>query len=224
MSDEQPPEAKKSGPSRRAIIGWTVAMLAVLGLAWFAGAVAWPLVDTHRALREWEPLGQTLFRKLPSGPPPEKSSDPTYWYDPCHRATHPGSVVMLGDRRPPSLLQRLGGPRLAAARLERYLRLPEALVPGKKLKAGAVYALESCGEPGSRALVRALGNPDWEIRARAAMALGETSPPVPEAVPELERLCSDNHEVVCWSAAAALKKIKAAEKMRAAEKKEGVPK
>jgi hypothetical protein len=209
MTDSPPAETRKPGPSRRAIIGWTVAMLVVLGLAWFAGAVAWPLVDTHRALREWAPPLTPLYRPLPSGPPPEKSSDPTYWYDPRHRATHPGSVVILGDRRLPSLLQRLGGPERAAARLERYLRLPEALVPGEKLKAQAVYALESCGERGSRALVRALGNPDWEIRARAAMALAETSPPVPEAGPELERLCSDNHEVVCWSAAAALKRIRA---------------
>ncbi len=42
----------KPGPSRKAIIGWTVAMLAVAGLAWFVGAVVVPVRRTADVLRE----------------------------------------------------------------------------------------------------------------------------------------------------------------------------
>jgi len=44
-----PPEAKP-GLSRKAIIGWSVAMLAVLVLAWFVGAVVVPAWKTRRVV------------------------------------------------------------------------------------------------------------------------------------------------------------------------------
>ncbi len=39
-----------SGPSGKAIVGWTLALFAVLGLAWFIGAVAWPVWQVRTAL------------------------------------------------------------------------------------------------------------------------------------------------------------------------------
>jgi hypothetical protein len=42
--------ATKPGPSRKAIIGWTVAMFVVLGLTWFVCAVVLPLRKTHAVL------------------------------------------------------------------------------------------------------------------------------------------------------------------------------
>ena len=49
MTDEQL-EAGKPGPSRKAIIGWTAAMLAALGLCWFIGAVVVPVWKVRRVV------------------------------------------------------------------------------------------------------------------------------------------------------------------------------
>ncbi len=42
---------ERTGPSRKAIVGWAVGMLAVLGLAWFIAAVVRPLWQVHQVVR-----------------------------------------------------------------------------------------------------------------------------------------------------------------------------
>jgi len=42
----------RSGPSRKAIIGWTAGMLAALGLAWFVGAIGYPLVRNRLLVKQ----------------------------------------------------------------------------------------------------------------------------------------------------------------------------
>ena len=46
------PQPIRSGPSRKAVLGWSAAMLAVLGLAWFAGAVGYPLIRNRLLVRQ----------------------------------------------------------------------------------------------------------------------------------------------------------------------------
>jgi len=197
----------KTGLSRRVIVGWSLAMLAVVGLAWLVGAVVWPLLKTRQALEEWTPpyATFTMSWSLPSGPPPKEG----YWYEPRHPAgTGP---VMTADYDPLSdpVLRRLGGRERIVERLDRYLRLPQFLTT-KECRLRAICVLKLCGEEqGAQALINALGNPDWEIRARAALALSETWPPASETVLELEGLLDDKKDVVRWSAAWSLKKIRA---------------
>jgi HEAT repeat protein len=59
-------------------------------------------------------------------------------------------------------------------------------------------------------LIAGLADPDWEVRARSAQALGELGARAEAAVSVLEATISDEHGDVCLAASDALSRIRAA--------------
>jgi len=60
------------------------------------------------------------------------------------------------------------------------------------------------------ALLEQLVDPAWEVRAAAAVALGDLGSRAESAVPALEEAICDEHGDVCLAASAALSRIRAA--------------
>jgi HEAT repeat protein len=74
---------------------------------------------------------------------------------------------MVAKGRPalaPSPVDRLGGKATAARKLDLYLRLPKGLA---RYKRGALALLAGCGPAGVGPVLRTLGSPDDDLRARA---------------------------------------------------------
>ncbi len=101
---------ERTGPSRRAIIGWTAAMFTVLAVAWFVGAVVWPVWQVRSGLEDvgWFssgpvdriPGGDELVAKL-GGPAAAASKLALYLRLPEFIAPDKEcAVVVLGDIGP----------------------------------------------------------------------------------------------------------------------------
>lgn len=196
----------KSAPSRKAIIGWGVGMLAVLGLAYFIGAVGWPFYRTRQVVLEQ-----------------------AEWYN-----RNRGGASSLGPG--PDLVDRLGPPEIAAKRLAAYMRRPNWIAPHKrsaiyllavcgrpadpyllgllrdrdpKLRAMAATRLGYPGHPKPEeivpALVTALEDKDLSVSASALESLAVLGP---KAVPELEKALSDCKPETAAMVRDAIRKIK----------------
>ena len=121
--NEQRPVEKKPGPSRRAIIGWTVAMLTVLALSWTGGTLVVSARRVHKALElpviiyisseaEWPQ--EYRARAMASLGGADRAFGPLRLYARLPRSVasrRPRAVLLLGDcgararcqRLPPSI-------------------------------------------------------------------------------------------------------------------------
>jgi HEAT repeat protein len=181
---------------------WTAGILLALGLAWFVGAVAVPVWQTRTAVDEvwrWNIYCQDSWpARLQSG------------------------------------IERLGGPERAVSKLRLYLRSPQRVAPYRETalrmlgKCGGdavpvllpylcakdsherCVAAEQLGVLKERrtveALVAALQDSEWSVRAAAADALGEIGDA--RAEPALETATRDSNWRVCREARRALQKIR----------------
>ena len=138
---------ERSGPSRKAIFGWGVAMLAALGLAWFAGAVVWPVWEVRGVIqRHHEASKHSYLGSLES----------SGWELP--------SFPVGADA-----IRELGGPEAATRKLNLYLRMPEVIAPHKSL-APELWRGSKGG--GKAFLIKALSHPEPIVRVSAASSLG----------------------------------------------------
>jgi hypothetical protein len=93
--------------------------------------------------------------------------------------------------------ERLGGPRAAARKLALFLRMPrwcrQERSQGGTVDGGieAVFLLAGCGEPGGKALARALDHRDTAIREAAANIIMGMGWEQPEAAQALIRKAND---------------------------------
>jgi HEAT repeats len=167
---------EKPGPSRKAIIGWTAGMLAVLGMAWFVGTVVVPVWQTHRVLsKQWPAL--LTAEKSPWGK--------TRWE--------------LGEKEAISLL---GGRDQAVPRLLLYARMPRRIAP---YRVEALFLLFRCaGKDAIPALSRHLQDADPLVREQAAWALRKLGTAARPAVPALIKALEDKSAKVRGLAAGAL--------------------
>ncbi len=179
------PGAPPARPPRtwRPIILWTAGILLVVGLAWFAGAVAWPLWRTRAEIAE---LG--VEDKLPLG----LSYSASY-----SRAE--------ADARATWLVERFGGAERAARRVRQYLAMPRAIAPDR---ATAVYLLGFCRGHAVDDLISRLGSQDPTIRACAVEALAMIGPDARKASPRLETLRQDPDKRVREAVPEALSRVR----------------
>ena len=178
----QPPAAAGSRPARtwRPMALWSAALLAGLGLLWLVAGVALPFWQT---------------RKTVSG----------VQQDFEHIAKMGGAVNSADeDELLGKSVQELGGPRAAAGRLQRYLRMSERLAPNKHC---AVALLSRCEGHGIGAMSEALANPDVLCRRWAGRYLAEIGPAAAPAVPALVKALKDGDASVRSHAAYALGRI-----------------
>jgi hypothetical protein len=186
---EQPngPEAKPLATWRPLVL-WSAAIVAFLGLVWFAAAVVVPAYEVHRAIDDAKrappaPPG-TLMAKL-GGPEPAARKLSIY-------LSLPKALIY----REPSEDQRWW-----------------SLYNDKR--GIAVGVLGDCGKHGVPTLVRMLDHSEARMRSEAASALGSIGPDARDAVPALIRALSDDDHgskeyghgpplFVCRSAAEAL--------------------
>jgi hypothetical protein len=134
--------ADRSGPSRKAIIGWGVSMLAVIGLAWLVGGIVWPTWEVrssvHSALDR-----QSVFLS------PIDDTD-VVW-------------------EPSGAVEALGGRQVSAGRIDQYMKLPEWLRKNSRplWKQRLVAMLGECGEHGASVLSELVAHEDTEVRQAA---------------------------------------------------------
>jgi HEAT repeat protein len=128
----------------RPMILWTAGILLALGLVWFVGAVAIPVLRLRAEVHE------TL--------PDYRMGESSEYYRP-------------GDETTGGYVHGLGGPERAAEVLANYLRLPGWLAPRKQ---PAAYVLRHCKqETAGPVLIQVLGTErDGLVRSAAAEALG----------------------------------------------------
>ena len=139
-------------------------------------------------------------------------------------------AALAGCKRPwyegDHVVEQLGGPEGALPKLRLYLRMPERI---SGYKAGALYVMPRCGEPGRLTLVRTLLNDrDPGMRSTAAASLGYCQDAGPRITGALERAAQDSDAKVRRVAAEALEQIRQTQEMlkaiRAAEATERKPK
>jgi HEAT repeat protein len=221
MMTEQPPA--KPGPSRKAIIGWTVVMLAVLGLAWFVGAIVVPVWQVRSVVayfETWGDVDEEAFKELGDH---ATAARKTYFYirvsgrseslapyrsnaiavlSLCERSAVPYLVELLRDpdvetrRQAACLLGNSGDPRAIEPLVER-LADKDGDVSG--YAAGALSTLGAAAIP---RLEIALRHPDKRVRSGAALALGGIREP--RSVEFLISALGDGDLTVRKSAARAL--------------------
>jgi hypothetical protein len=124
-----------------------------------------------------------------------------------HRALSYHGLRYVGPPGPhmgESALQALGGPERGAAKLDLYLRLPRIFTDQR---GKAVRFLAACGKPAIPGLIRALSDPDSEVRLYAAQALGRWGPDAAAAIPALEKMLLDEDKSLRRAAEEALEKL-----------------
>jgi len=171
---------KKTGPSRKAIIGWTAFMLAGLALAYFIGAVVAPVWKTRATIRQAredrdpDARGDFLRTVLPG----------------C-----PGAEARVSD---------LGGQERALDCLRLYLRLPTPIAPDKCY---AVLLLGHCGDSAVPLLSELLHDQKAQVRNCATAALWRVGPRAKGVLPLLREALRDSHSSVGDSAALAFRNM-----------------
>jgi HEAT repeats len=168
----------KPGPSRKAIIGWTVGMLAVLGLVWFASAVVWPVWRTRLAVQEYV----RQERQYPRGvsrrniPPRLKTS-----------------------------MQAAVGTLPSASQLALYVKMPDWAAPNKDR---AFHLFAFCEDRGVPELADLLMGGRAQVRQWAANELAWCGKKAEAAVRALERATGDEDAGVRQTATYALEAIR----------------
>ncbi len=180
----------------RPMAAWTGAILLILGLAWFVGAVVVPVWQTRRvvlAVYAEEPVGFSMMSR--------------HAQEECRKKA----------------IATLGGPERAATRLKHFLMLPEWANPKRSdtmpplaifdigPRGEALELLGHCGRSGAIVLAGILDGNDTTLCPLAALELGEIGPEAEVAAPALIRKLGDNAESVRSAAAEALKKIRGEE-------------
>jgi HEAT repeat protein len=182
----------KSGPSRKAIVGWGVGMLVVLGLAWFAAAVVWPVWQVHNSIED-------MLEEAP-----KLQSMGLSW----------------SDRQELPYVEDLGGREATFAKMRMYLRMPKFVVRHRpraayllhwggeralpvlegtladadpEVRKSALGALMSVAlETRSRKVIplaiSVLNDPSDEVRGLAAVQLAALAAALPEVTPKLREL------------------------------------
>jgi HEAT repeats len=191
------PAVERSGPSKKTIIGWTLAMFAALGLAWFIGAVVVPVMKTRPAVERctsYAVSNSPPWRKeieYLGGPEQALHRLRLYVRFPKWVAPHRGCAASLlgycGPKATPTLLRLLSDDA------------PEVR---------ACAARELGGNKDSRAveaLIAALGDEVAIVRVTAAEALGASQDR--RAIGPLVLLLRDDEQHVRLFAAKALETI-----------------
>ena len=101
-------------------------------------------------------------------------------------------------------IDRLGGPERAAAKLDLYLRLPRMFTDRR---GRAALTLGRCGRPAVPGLIRALSDPDSNVRFYAAQGLGRMGPDAAATIPALEKMLQDEDQSLRRAAEVALTRI-----------------
>jgi len=187
------PEGKPPATWRPLIL-WSAAIVLVLALAWFVGAVAVPAYQVHKVIR----------------------TSNMFWLNWSPRTMSSGSVKDLGgpDQAARKISIYLHLPKWLTCRGQN----PPYLLGAVDNRYWAIALLEACGKPGVPPLVRELKRPEPYIRKLAAESLGRIGPEARKAVPALIEALADNENgdegyghvpppSVCCVAAEALGKI-----------------
>jgi hypothetical protein len=191
-----PPQTPKPPRTWRPMIGWTLGILAALGLAWFVGAVAVPVWRVRQS------VPKALVR--------------------CQPVRTVGAdgegYVEFDFRAGRNTVAALGGPREAGRQVSLFLSLPDWLSGAnpeqlRGLRLTAALVLPECGRyglPGARRLLR---SDDESVLTLMLMSLPAYGPEAGSLKPELERILrrTPDSSNVHRLAADALAKIRAEE-------------
>ena len=175
-SESSPPGGQPQPPdrTRRTVILATAGIVVILVLALFAAVFAAPFLHTRAVLAECRIYGVLH----------DTTNFPVLAYDdgPVDAQQHAAIV-----------LEKLGGPARALARLRSYWRAPEWIAPHKDQ---AVHLLGRCGAKAVPILIAALSPPDSNSQKQwvAAWALAEDGPAARDAIPALESVASQNEK------------------------------
>ncbi len=150
------------GPSRKAIVGWTLVMFAVVGLAIFTGTVLIPALKTRAV------VARHMVRSPVFGASLSFASD---------------SMELPYDAAASEAVAELGGPEQAAETLALFMRLPAPLA-SEKQRARAVTIAAHCGKPGVDAFVRVYQGASAGVKATILLTVSYCSP-TPEQLAEL---------------------------------------
>jgi len=168
------------------MILWTAGILLAMGLAWFVGAVAWPVYKVRKAV----PMGTT----------------PVYYGEDSFLSEI--GVDWTGSV-PVGCEDVYWWPN--AADVELYLHMPDAIAPGKVRATSLLEAMEN----GVPVLARLLGNSRADLRMAGACFLATDDPRARQAVPALVRALRDEHYAVRCLSARALGRIGSPESIEA---------
>lgn len=208
MTDSTPAE-QKPGPSRKAIIGWTVGMLAVLGLAWFVGAVVVPVWQVRSVLKK-RPDGQeldTYWVKELGGPERAPAKIRTYAslfrVEPAEGEALADLLCVCKEKGTPVLVELVekGYVRkfYALMLLRRgmsnhpsCLPLLEEMISRKDDKTARSWAAEALYEMDDpravELLLRATRDPEWDVRFSAIYGLLYQKNHAEAIIPVLKRI------------------------------------
>jgi HEAT repeat protein len=193
-------QAAKPGPSRKAIIGWTLTMLAVLALAWFAGAVVVPYFQARSVVHEPHLLSASELRRL--GPPRQAVRKLSVYLGISR--LFPGECEGCRRETATWYLGKAGGEEAVPVLID---TLEDSDVGVRRYAALALCEMGPAARDAVPALAAALRDPSDDVRYAATRALGRIGPTAGAAAPALAAALKDSHVAVRRTAAESLGRI-----------------